>query len=81
MVLNAHTGPMTEAQRKELKSLSDAADIPTNPGNCWPVRAPRRWSTSSGEKPQSSARDANSEPANGSRAEDMNAVIRRQRHS
>jgi hypothetical protein len=32
MVLNAHTGPMTEAQRKELKSLCDAADIPDKSG-------------------------------------------------
>jgi hypothetical protein len=32
MVLNAHTDPMTEEQRKELKRLCDAADIPDKSG-------------------------------------------------
>jgi hypothetical protein len=32
MALNAHTDPMTEEQRKELKRLCDAADIPDKSG-------------------------------------------------
>jgi hypothetical protein len=32
MVLNAHTDPMTEEQRQELKRLCDAADIPDKSG-------------------------------------------------
>ena len=32
MVLNAHTDPMTEEQRKEIKRLCDAADIPDKSG-------------------------------------------------
>jgi hypothetical protein len=32
MVLNAHTDPMTEEQRKELKRLCDQADIPDKSG-------------------------------------------------
>src|SRR5947208_15812876 len=32
MALNAHTDPMTEAQRKELKRLCDEADVPDRSG-------------------------------------------------
>jgi hypothetical protein len=32
MALNAHTDPMTEAQRKELKRLCDEADVPDKSG-------------------------------------------------
>ena len=32
MVLNAHTDPMTEEQRKELKRLCDAAGVPDKSG-------------------------------------------------
>ena len=32
MALNAHTDPMTEAQREELKRLCDEADIPDRSG-------------------------------------------------
>lgn len=32
MALNAHSDPMTEDQRKELKRLCDAADIPDKSG-------------------------------------------------
>jgi hypothetical protein len=32
MVLNAHTDPMTEEQRKELKLLCHEADIPDKSG-------------------------------------------------
>jgi hypothetical protein len=32
MVLNAHTDPMTEEQRSELKRLCDESDIPDKSG-------------------------------------------------
>lgn len=32
MVLNAHSDPMTDDQRKELKRLCDAADVPDKSG-------------------------------------------------
>ena len=32
MALNAHTDPMTEAQREELKRLCDEADVPDKSG-------------------------------------------------
>jgi hypothetical protein len=32
MVLNAHTDPVTEEQRKELKRLCDAAGVPDKSG-------------------------------------------------
>jgi hypothetical protein len=32
MVLNAHTDPMTEEQRKELKRLCDEAGVPDKSG-------------------------------------------------